>query len=157
MQGHQINIWSNNAWSPECLCTTLDVFSKSTSGSMCPLLAASWQLSLSTDETFLRWELSHYCEVIKDCSICSLVPLLSFLIDLSQALREREQHSASLSHQNVPLFMCLSSSVRKYLIGRHQVRLQLKLAAMYTSDVLSSWLTLLYFIWQRCINLCETM
>lgn len=97
MQGHQINIWSNNAWSPQCLCTTLDVFSKSTSGSMCPLLAASWQLSLATDETFLRWELSHYCEVIKDYSICSLVPLLSFLIDLSQALGERAALSKLLS------------------------------------------------------------
>lgn len=80
------------------------------------------QMSLATDETLLWWELSHnceLCEVIKGCSICSLVPLLSFLIDLFQAL-EVESCRQQASLPEMPLFIALISSVSGYASGMHK-------------------------------------
>lgn len=95
------------------------------SGSVCPLEAASWlnwawlQMRPFCSENFHMTEL---CEVIKGCSICSLVPLLSFLIDLFQAL-EVESCRQQASLPEMSLFIALISSVSGYATGMHKTRL----------------------------------
>lgn len=88
-------------------------------GSVSFISSALTQLSLATDETILWWELSHnceLCEVIKGHSICSLVPPLSFLIDLFQAL-EVESCRQRAALPEMSLFIALISSVSRYATG----------------------------------------
>lgn len=95
------------------------------SGSVCPLVAVSWlnwawlQMRPFCSGNFHTTEL---CEVIKGCSICSLVPLLSFLIDLFQAL-EVESCRQQASLPEMSLFIALIASVSGYATGMHKTRL----------------------------------